>query len=305
MRFIITGATGWLARCTASYLKKARPGACIVGTTRSSMRKHPLYDEIVSADCLANDFTFLPEDVLIHAAFCRESDVQKLLESLQFSRITFSRAAKAQIAGIINVSSQAVYGSNANPRNDESVNLNPEYPYALAKVLSEDSLRSIAQQEAFDRYTSLRLASLIGVFDKHCPTNVLSKFINAALEGDDLFLVGGGQKFSFLDIEDAARAIASLVTCNPCRWSHAYNVTLGSQVGIVDLANLVTTHVAHRTKQPAVAIHLQESPIVLSSGGSNARLCEETGWKPVFPLEKIIDECILFEMSKRTDGSHA
>ena len=86
------------------------------------------------------------------------------------------------------------------------------------------------------RYTSIRLASLIGPgFD----IRVVSKFVKSAFENKTIKIVGGKQIFEFLDVRDAAGALISLISSNDVKWSPIYNLGNMERMKIIEIAKIV------------------------------------------------------------------
>lgn len=298
MRYIITGCTGWLAREIARQLKQANSNCIIVGASRSGECSCEDYNQVVSNETLTYGSFIQADDYIVHAAFCRKSKGQPLAESITFSRAVFQSAVFAQAAGIINISTQAVYGGTNGLNATEESAPSPEYLYSLAKYSSEQILEGVAGGRGYQSYTSLRMASLMGVSSNQSPTNVLSKFIENALAGKDISIVGGTQRFSFLDVEDAAACVLALLRRPADSWKHIYNVTPDAQVNIVDMGHLVANLAASHTNQPPVAVLLEETDETINAGASNAFTKEHLGWQPKSSFEDIARKMLLFRASK-------
>lgn len=296
-RVVVTGASGWLAQELVSTLRKR--GHCrIVGVSRSSL---PFVDglERMSNRAFLDEFKFLEGDVLIHCAFERGSDGKGLADSLEYSGICFQKAIGGR-ASVINISSQAVYGSKNGPRSLETAPLAPDYLYALAKASSEMMLESIWDVSGSTGYrTSLRLASLMGVSGGKTPGNVLGKFVDSAIEGRPICITGGDQRFSFLDIHDAVEAIVSILNLECTAWKSAYNVTPDNQIGIVDMAELIATTVSRRLGVEPVRVILRKSDALLNPGGDNSLIKADTGWRQERSMKRIVEDVVEFKLAKR------
>lgn len=279
MRVFITGASGYLAWelvrqfhqvekydivCASSAPEKLRNDAHYGGTT------------VIGNDDIG--MALSPGDVVIHTAFCRESKGDRLMESLSFSKALFQRAAESSVKSIINISSQSVYGSGEGVLPDEQGRYSPEYLYALAKSSSELLLDSIAAGRI--GYTSVRLASLVGP-SKNVPVNVLYRFVQNALEGKDIVIRGGHQRFSFIDVRDAAEAIIGLLQLD--NLEVFYNLGPETQTNIQDLAREAVDYAISRGR-PGVEISLIEEDIPLNAGMNSQRLYNALHWRPRYTI---------------------
>lgn len=98
-------------------------------------------------------------------------------------------------------SSSEVYGEPVEiPQNERTTPLNSKLPYAIVKNIGEAFLRSYHKEFGLD-YTVFRFFNTYG--PKQSPDFVVSKFIQAALKGNDITLFGDGlQTRTFCYIDD-------------------------------------------------------------------------------------------------------
>ena len=98
-------------------------------------------------------------------------------------------------------SSSEVYGEPVEiPQNERTTPLNSKLPYAIVKNLGEAFLRSYQKEFGLD-YTVFRFFNTYG--PKQSRDFVVSKFIRAAMAGDDITLYGDGlQTRTFCYIDD-------------------------------------------------------------------------------------------------------
>ncbi len=98
-------------------------------------------------------------------------------------------------------SSSEVYGEPVEiPQNERTTPLNSKLPYAIVKNIGEAFLRSYQKEFGLD-YTIFRFFNTYG--PKQSRDFVVSKFIRAALQGDDITLYGDGlQTRTFCYIDD-------------------------------------------------------------------------------------------------------
>lgn len=293
---IVTGGSGFLSYELVRELSPNSTIRLIVVTsnieeTSGRFKTFPV-DVIGNEDFLKGNFEGGQGDCLIHTAFCRRNDGRLLLESLRFAGKIFHIAAKKGI-DIVNISSQAVYGADEGIElPDESVSMCPGYSYAVAKAAGEILLEAIMDDCGNKvSYTNIRMASLIGP-GYVIPDNVTRKFIVNALEGNEIYIVGGKQKFSFLDVRDAAEALYKLIAKEPRDWKTIYNLGHTGQTNIVHMADTVNDCVAS-IGLPKVPVRIEEANISLNAGMNSGRFYQEFSWKPHFSLKDTILDCIL------------
>lgn len=134
-------------------------------------------------------------------------------------------------------SSSEVYGEPVEiPQNEKTTPLNSKLPYAIVKNIGEAFLRSYQKEFGLD-YTVFRFFNTYG--PKQSKDFVVSKFIRAALAGDDITLYGdGSQTRTFCYIDDNTDACL-----NAFRRGEVLNdvVNIGSdvEISIKDLAKLI------------------------------------------------------------------
>lgn len=134
-------------------------------------------------------------------------------------------------------SSSEVYGEPVEiPQNERTTPLNSKLPYAIVKNIGEAFLRSYQKEYGLD-YTVFRFFNTYG--PKQSPDFVVSKFLRAALDGEDITLYGDGlQTRTFCYIDDNTDACL-----NAFRTGQVINdvVNIGSdrEITIKALAELI------------------------------------------------------------------
>ena len=299
-RLIITGGSGWLAK----EIARQAGGASVttIGVSSSLPQECPDYDCVIDNDAFLADFELSREDTVIHCAFSRESDGGKLSESLRYSQKVFEKAVREGARGVINISSQSVYGSERGGNNSEADRTAPRYLYALAKLSSEMLLEAIASSSREGDglpYSNLRMASIMGVSNGRSANGVLRKFIQRALDGGDITIQGGTQKFSFIDVKDAAAAVLHIALRDESTWPPTCNVGVGEQVGIVDMAGIVRNQVATATGRDPIDIIVTPSDIDINSGMDCSLLMEGLGWKPAVCFADTVGSMVENELKIR------
>jgi UDP-glucose 4-epimerase len=106
-----------------------------------------------------------------------------------------------------------VYGEPVHlPQHEHTTPLNSRLPYAIVKNVGESFCRSYQQEFGLD-YTLFRFFNTYG--PKQSPDFVISKFIDAALAGNDITIYGDGtQTRTFCYINDNATACINALEKN-------------------------------------------------------------------------------------------
>lgn len=134
-------------------------------------------------------------------------------------------------------SSSEVYGEPVEfPQNEHTTPLNSKLPYAIVKNIGEAFLRSYYKEYGLE-YTTFRFFNTYG--PKQSKDFVVSKFIRAALKGDDIPIYGdGGQTRTFCFIDDNIDATVSAYRNNEVI-NDVANIGNDLETKIQDLAKLV------------------------------------------------------------------
>lgn len=302
---MITGAGGYFAWTLIHELKEKTDYHIIAMTSdqKTTVDKYAGLNII----CVSNKEVFSnPKylnhtDILIHTAFCRKSDGQNLVESLKFSKVLFLKAMKNGVKRIINLSSQSVYGQANEKLPDETMSVNPRYLYSLAKAANEVLIEGTMEANigAVDNslYTNIRLASLIGV-NNIIPDDIISKFIEDAIYNKTIHIIGGKQKFSFLDIKDAADAVCRLVQKENMMWKREYNLGNNYQINIMDIAQEVNCCLESLGLDSAEII-LSPSEIQLNSGMNCERIYRELDWLPQYSFHSSVMDYVRYKIGEK------
>jgi nucleoside-diphosphate-sugar epimerase len=134
-------------------------------------------------------------------------------------------------------SSSEVYGEPVVlPQNEYTTPLNSRLPYAIVKNVGEAYCRSYQQEFDLD-YTIFRFFNTYG--PKQSPDFVMSKFIKAALTGDDITVYGdGSQSRTFCYIDDNIDACLSTLY-NDVHKNDTYNIGNDVVITIKELAETI------------------------------------------------------------------
>ena len=252
-RILVTGGAGFIPSELAARLA-ADPAHEVVAVDNlltGDVRKLPLVERpnLHFIKCDANRFedissvfyAYRPEYVFHYAAVVgvkRTTDHPvNVLHDIDGIRNVLDLCKNTGVKRVFFSSSSEVYGEPVEfPQNEHTTPLNSKLPYAIVKNVGEAFLRSYHREYALD-YTVFRFFNTYG--PKQSKDFVVSKFIRAALRGEDITIYGdGSQTRTFCYIDDNIDA-----TTNAYRNGEVVNdvANIGNdrETTILELARLV------------------------------------------------------------------
>jgi len=134
-------------------------------------------------------------------------------------------------------SSSEVYGEPVHlPQHEHTTPLNSRLPYAIVKNVGESFCRSYKQEYDLD-YTIFRFFNTYGL--KQSPDFVISKFIEAAIRGENITIYGdGSQTRTFCNIRDNAEACINAMANNQFV-NDVVNIGNDEAITILELAKMI------------------------------------------------------------------
>ncbi len=143
-------------------------------------------------------------------------------------------------------SSSEVYGEPVEiPQNEKTTPLNSKLPYAIVKNLGEAFLRSYQKEYGLD-YTVFRFFNTYG--PKQSKDFVVSKFIRAALKGEDITVYGDGkQTRTFCYIDDNVDACLNAFR-NDQVINDVVNIGNDKETTIIELAKTIIEITGSKSK---------------------------------------------------------
>lgn len=286
---LISGAGGFLGRALLQQLSQ-KPTIRVMALTSKPEELRSLFHYMGNLTCYSSvedldsgAIPFEEVDFLIHSAFSRTVDYAPLAASLEFTSRLLWRAALGGVKGIVNISSQSVYGRNRDVPWDESSALDVDSPYAFAKFASELLTQAVADGTGVAA-TSLRLAALTG---PGADSRFISVFVKNALAGNPIKVIGGEQVFSFMDVNDAAAGIIRLVDIAPSKWRRVYNLGGYWTHTLTELAEMVRRIAEDYVSLP-VTVEVESGGDARDARMSSRLFYSDTRWQPTRDPERII-----------------
>ena len=141
--------------------------------------------------------------------------------------------------------------------------------------------------------TSLRMAGITGGKLGLVPVDLVTKFVEKALRGDPLEIMGRHQ-FERLDVRDAVEGIVRFLAIPQSSWKEVYNLGQGSAFSIEDLASEVVEQVSQVKGTEPVKIIENIVDDELNFGMDSSEFFHVTGWKPQFTIKDTIHSLITY-----------
>lgn len=278
---LITGASGLVGRAVIQelitlqgkvtiYAASSNPDKIIYKAGNLHIIKNEEIEKILSANEI---------DILLQLAFPRNVSENQWAKGIKYAVDILFLAHKYKVKRIINVSSQSIYGLQRRISADEGHEIFLNSPYTTGKYCTE-----IVTECLFERgmYTNIRLSTTIGTDTKE---RVPNKLFARIVSGMDLVIKGGNQKFSFLDVRDAASGLVSLMMQDNIWWKSAYNLGTSEVNSLLNIANLAV-EIAREYGYDKSKIVIQEDDIVMVNQ-IDVRLFEhDFKWKAQYSLEE-------------------
>ncbi len=293
MRFLITGAAGFLGSALANRL--AREGHSVRGVDDLSTGD----PSVLSPDVLftrgdVNDrpklWTLLQDVDCVYHLAARVLVQESLLYPREYNQVnvggtvTLMEAMRdVGVRRVVFISSGAVYGNQTGQPVKESAPVNPRSPYAVSKLAAEYYVRTIGSLWGIEA-VCLRVFNAYGP-GQHLPpvhAPVIPYFLRQACQNGTLVLHGdGSQTRDYVYVSDVVNAMVAASSA-PDVNQMVINVGSGTETSVRDLARLV---VQAAGSQPEIISNPR------NEGGPN-RLCadltlarEKLNYQPQTSLE--------------------
>lgn len=172
----------------------------ILDNTSIPLSREPNLTTLSNKQLFESDF-LKPGDIIINCAFPWRRSGAELAEGLAFQRELFRKARQSGVNTTVNVSSQSVYPAHRDVPANEDGALDLDSTYAVAKYATELLAQEILPSP---KSVSVRMGSLIG---QGYEVRIVNRLLSQAITQRKIHLENGNQRFSFLDVRDACRAL--------------------------------------------------------------------------------------------------
>lgn len=210
-----------------------------------------------------------------------------VLEDITGIKNILNLSKNTGVKRVMYASSSEVYGEPVEyPQNEETTPLNSRLPYAIVKNIGEAFLKSYHQEFGLD-YTIFRFFNTYG--PKQSKDFVISKFINLALNNEDITVYGdGSQTRTFCFVQNNVEACINAAFSDKFK-NQTINVGNDFETSVLDLAKTIID----LTKSSSKIIHLAP----LEEGDMTRRKPDITKMKelitsPILSLEEGLAEVL-------------
>lgn len=256
---LVTGGAGFIPSCLIEELLKEGHKVIsadnfITGKKENVVKhkNHNFYEvDVNSYDQITSVVKSVNLDYIFHYAALvgvkrtLTNPIDVLADVNGFNNV-FSIANEKNIKKIFFSSSSEVYGEPVHlPQSEYSTPLNSRLPYAVIKNVGECFCKSYHQEFNLD-FTIFRFFNTFG--PKQSDDFVVSKFIEAALEGKDVTIYGdGAQTRTLCFIDDHIEATMNALTKNLYN-NEIVNIGNDQEITILDLAKIIIKLIGSKSK---------------------------------------------------------
>ena len=252
-KILVTGGAGFVGSGLVEELIKDNNNYVVVvdNLQTGSKSKLPIcnYDNLKFIQCNVNSekeitsvfHTFSFDYVFHYAAMVGVqrtlNNPVKVLEDINGIKNILKLSKNTGVKRVLYSSSSEVYGEPVEfPQHEETTPLNSRLPYAIVKNVGEAFLKSYSQEYDLD-YTIFRFFNTYG--PKQSKDFVISKFINAALNNENITIYGEGQQTrTFCFIENNVKACVKAAFSEEGK-NKTINIGNNVETTILELAHLI------------------------------------------------------------------
>ncbi len=252
-KILVTGGAGFIPSCIAEKLAEKKDNFLVL--VDNFLTGHPnkipnsVHNNIKFIKCDVNNFQDISgvfyayqfDYVFHYAAMVGVKRTQEnpvsVLEDITGIKNVLTLCKNTGVKRVYFSSSSEVYGEPVEfPQNEHTTPLNSRLPYAIVKNVGEAYLKSFKQEYDLD-YTIFRFFNTFG--PKQSKDFVISKFIAAALKGDDITIYGdGSQTRTFCFIDDNITATTNAFYQNKFV-NDVVNIGGDTEMPILEVARLI------------------------------------------------------------------
>jgi nucleoside-diphosphate-sugar epimerase len=305
-KILVTGGAGFIPSCIAEKLAEKKENYLVV--VDNFLTGHPskiptsAHNNVKFIKCDVNNFQDISgvfyayqfDYVFHYAAMVGVKRTQEnpvsVLEDITGIKNVLTLCKNTGVKRVYFSSSSEVYGEPVEfPQNEHTTPLNSRLPYAIVKNIGEAYLKSFKQEYDLD-YTIFRFFNTFG--PKQSKDFVISKFIAAALKGEDITIYGdGSQTRTFCFIDDNITATTNAFYQNKFV-NDVVNIGGDTEMPILEVANLIIK----LTNSSSKIVHLP----ALKDGDMTRRRPDTTKMRQLLDKEPLTLEQGLEKLLKNT-----
>lgn len=305
-KILVTGGAGFIPSCIAEKLAEKKENYIVVVdnflTGNPSKIPTSIHNNVKFIKGDVNNFQDISgvfyayqfDYVFHYAAMVGVKRTQEnpvsVLEDITGIKNVLTLCKNTGVKRVYFSSSSEVYGEPVEfPQNEHTTPLNSRLPYAIVKNIGEAYLKSFKQEYDLD-YTIFRFFNTFG--PKQSKDFVISKFISAALKGEDITIYGdGSQTRTFCFIDDNITATTNAFYQNKFV-NDVVNIGGDTEMPILEVAKLIIK----LTNSSSKIVHLP----ALKDGDMTRRRPDTTKMRQLLDKEPLTLEQGLEKLLKNT-----
>jgi len=251
-KILITGGCGFIGTNLVKRLLQEGHEIFVIDDFSSGF-KQLIHEKIVMIKGSIEDKSKLDEcfsykpDYVIHLAalFANQNSVEHPSKDLSVNGLGMIKVLewckKNKVKKVLYSSSSCVYG-NKTMMSENDIDLCPDTPYAITKLLGENYAKFWSSHHGLDVVT-VRLFNVYGPGDfPGIYRSVVPNFIKLALQGRPLIITGTGKETrDFSYVEDTVEGI-SKVLFEETDPGDIFNIATGIKTSILEIANTINFH---------------------------------------------------------------
>ena len=276
---LVTGASGLLGSNVVKHLlaKDFQVISSIMSIEQTTYVPKSNEKIVLNDDVFAGKLPHI--DVVINCAFARSNNAEQLASAFDFTTLLIEGFRKADIEGVINISSQGVYKRlPVGQLSREDSPIEPIDTYSMSKYAAE----KMFVLSGIKHVTSVRLASL------NMKQRFLYHFVRSAKEEGVIHLDSPRVYASILDVDDAAAALTALAAVPSSSWKGIYNLSIGTQYSLQQYAE--TVKAVGEKLGYNIEIVTNDNGNESTAGSDISQLVADTGWKPSVNNEMMVEK---------------
>ena len=316
VRVFITGGAGFIGSHLAEHFLSKGDSVFALDnfSTGTSLNLKSSGLEAISGDIRNQSLVerlVSESDLVLHmaAALGVSNIMNKTLDSISTniagSEVVLNAATKFD-KRIIIASTSEIYGKNPKQplsENDDRVIGNPQkirWSYSDAKAIEEAIATSLYLDKKL-KVTTVRFFNTVGPRQTGQYGMVVPRFVQAAIKGEDLLVLGdGSQTRVFCHIKDAVAGLVSL-TSDENTYGEVYNIGGVGETSILTLAKKVIERTKSKSNIrfiPYTDVYPTGFEDMQSRVPDTSKISAQTGWKATKSLDGIIDDVRDYFISK-------
>ena len=299
-KYLITGVSGFVGRYFVEYLKKTEPSAMVMGVDITpscdwvtEYQKLNLTDA-KSVELVINEFK---PNYILHLASISSvgQSWQDPIGCFQNNTTIMLNILDAIVKNklktrILSVGSSEEYGNGDMPLKEDML-LNPQNPYAVAKV-SQELLGKLYAQNMDVDVLMTRSFNHIGPHqnERFVVPSFIRQLVNISQGAENKMLVGNIEVArDFTDVRDVVDAYYKIL--HKGKRGEVYNVCTGKAVKLRDIIDIAEDILGIKANVEIDVSRLRPNDVMLIEG-DDSKIKQELGWEPQYNIKQTIKDII-------------